>query len=98
MIVTITSCAPVRAFSDAGDAGPERAADEAADEGDEHVQAPGQVEAEADPAGDGCRDEHLAATTDVEHADAEREGDAEASGDERRRERERLGERPDAAR
>ena len=79
MIVTMTSCAPVRALSSAGDAAPERAADEAAEEGDEHVDAPRQVEAEAEPAGDGCRDEHLAAATDVEHADAEREADAEAS-------------------
>ena len=44
---------------------------------------------------DGRRDEDLAAATDVEHADAERERDAETGRDQRRREGERLGERLD---
>jgi hypothetical protein len=83
-------------LEESGDAGPERAADEAADQGHEHVDAPRELEPEGDPSGDRCRDEHLAATADVEHADAECERDAQASRDERRGERERLGQRPDA--
>ncbi len=81
-----------------GDAGPQRTGDETGDQGDDHVDAPRQVEREGDPSGGGGRHQHLAAATDVEHADAERESDAETRRDQRCGEGERLGEGTDAAR
>ena len=81
-----------------GDARPERPGGEPGDEGDDHVDAPRQVERERHPAGRGGGHQHLPAAADVEHADAEGERDAEAGRDERGREGERLGERTDAAR
>ncbi len=62
-----------------------------------HVDAPRQVERERHPAGGGGGHQHLAAAADVEHADAEGQRHAEAGRDQRRRECQRLGERPDAA-
>ena len=74
------------------------AADHAADDGERHVDAPRQVELEADPAGGRAGHQHLAAATDVEQAGPEREAHAEAGGDQRRGELEGLGQRPDRGR
>ena len=82
----------------AGDAGPQRAGDEPGDEGDDHVEAPRQIERERHPPCRGGCHQHLAAAADVEHADAERQRHAQAGRDQRGREGQRLGERTDAAR
>ncbi len=58
----------------------------------------GSGEREPDPAAERRAEEHLPLAADVEEAGAEGQADAESGRDERRREGERLGERPDALR
>ena len=95
MIVTITSWAPVRALSRPGDARPQGAGEHAGEDRQRQVHDHRQVELEADPAGGGAGEQHLAATADVEQPGAERQPDPEPGRDQRRGELQGLGQRPD---
>ena len=93
MIVTMTSCAPVRALRLAGDPADRRAADEAAEDADDHVHEERQAQAVAEPGGhDGAADE-LALAADVEQARLVRQRDGETGEDQRRRADRRLRQR-----
>ena len=95
MIVMITSCAPVRAFSTPGMHAVERrrrrrrrAMTIGISERPGHV---GQPAERADPRGRGRADEQLALDADVEQAGPERERHGQRGADERRRAAERGG-------
>ena len=93
MIVTITSCAPVRALRKPGDEPGDRPARRTGEDHQRHVQRERQVHAEADVGrGDGTGDE-LALAADVEHPGREAERDTGAGEDQRRRGHQRLRDR-----
>src|SRR5699024_12266112 len=82
---------------DTGDAGPDRSADDAADDGDEHVDERGQIQRIAEETGQRRAEDDLPLTADVEQTAAEGPGDAEAGEDARRARDHRFGQRTDRA-
>src|SRR5699024_1002226 len=86
---------PSARLEDTGDAGPDRSADDAADDGDEHVDERGQIQRIAEETGQRRAEDDLPLTADVEQTAAEGQGDAEAGEDERSARDHRFGQRTD---
>ena len=94
MIVTITSCAPVLRLQEADDPPQMATAAMPAMAATRNAMTGGIGNDQAtQPAA--AAPQELAAAADVEHAHAEREGDAETGRDQRGRERQRVHERSD---
>ena len=98
MIVTMTSCAPVRALSTPAMPAHSAPPSAGAEDAEQQVQPERQVEREPDEAGEDATEDDLALGADVEQPGAEPDAQAEAGEDQRRRDGERLGQRPDRAR
>ena len=95
MIVTMTSCAPVRALSTPAMPAHSAPPSAAPMTQSSRCSAEGQVEREPDEPGEDATEDDLALGTDVEQPGAEPDAQAETGEDQGRRDGERLGQRAD---